>query len=252
MSGHSKWASIKHKKAATDAKRGKIYAKLVRAITVAAREGGGDPAGNSTLAQAIEKAKSFNMPADNIDRAIKKGTGELGGEAYESVTYEGYGPSGVAFIVECMTDNRNRTAADVRHTFSKRGGNVGTPGSVAWMFERKGHLLVDKDKAPSEDDLLAIAIDAGAEDMRDGGDQWEILTEPTELMTVDAAVKNAGIEVELAEITMLPKTSTNLDIAEARKVLRLVEDLEGHDDVQEVFANFDISDEVMNQLAEED
>ncbi|MHB0975813.1 MAG: YebC/PmpR family DNA-binding transcriptional regulator [Candidatus Aquicultorales bacterium] len=252
MSGHSKWASIKHKKAANDAKRGKVWGKLVRAITVAAKEGGGDPAGNAALAQAVEKARSFNMPADNIDRAIKKGTGELGGDAIESITYEGYGPAGVAFIVDCMTDNRNRTAADVRHTFSKRGGNVGTPGSVAWMFERIGHLLVDKDKAPSEDDLLAAAIDAGADDMRDAGEQWEILTEPAGLMAVDKAVKDSGIPVEMAEITMLPKTTTALEIHEARKVLRLVEDLENIDDVQEVFANFDITDEVMEELAKED
>lgn len=252
MSGHSKWAQIKHKKAATDVKRGKIYSKLVRAITVAAREGGGSLEGNAALANAVEKAKGFNMPSDTIERAIKKGTGELGGEAYEAIVYEGYGPAGVAFIVDCMTDNRNRTAADIRHTFSKRGGNVGTPGSVAWMFERKGHVMVDKDKAPSEDDLLAIAIEAGAEDMREAGDQWEILTEPTELMAVAGAVKNAGIEVALAEITMLPKTTVSLDLNEARKVLRLVEDLEGHDDIQEVYANFDVTDEVMEELAKED
>lgn len=253
MSGHSKWAQIKHKKAATDVKRGKIYSKLVRAITVAAREGGGSPEGNAALANAIEKAKGFNMPSDTIERAIKKGTGELGGEAYEAVIYEGYGPSGVAFIVDCMTDNRNRTAADIRHTFTKRGGNVGTPGSVAWMFERKGHVMVDKEKAPSEDDLLAIAIEAGAEDMRDAADQWEILTEPTELMAVAKAVKSSGIEVALAEITMLPKAATVVqEINDARKVLRLVEDLEGHDDVQDVYANFDISDEAMEELAKEE
>lgn len=252
MSGHSKWAQIKHKKAATDVKRGKIFSKLVRAITVAAREGGGDPAGNAALAQAIEKAKGFNMPSDTIDRAIKKGTGELGGEAYETVIYEGFGPAGIAFLVDCMTDNRNRTAADVRHIFSKRGGNVGIPGSVAWMFERKGHVMVDKSQAPSEDDLLAIAIDAGAEDMRDGGDQWEILTDPSELMNVAEAVKTAGMEVALAEITMLAKNTTGLEIDDARKVLRLVEDMEGLDDVQDVYANFDISDATMEELAREE
>lgn len=252
MAGHSKWAQIKHKKAATDVKRGKIYSKLVRAITVAAREGGGNPDANPALANAIEKAKGFNMPSDTIERAIKKGTGELGGEAYEAVTYEGYGPAGVAFMVDCMTDNRNRTAADVRHVFTKRGGSVGTPGSVAWIFERKGHVIVDKSSAPSEDDLLAVAIEAGAEDMRDAGDQWEILVEPTDLMAVADAVKKAGIEVALAEITMLPKSTTALGIEDARKVLRLVEDLEGLDDVQEVYANFDIGDEVMEELAKEE
>jgi YebC/PmpR family DNA-binding regulatory protein len=252
MSGHSKWASIKHKKAATDAKRGKAYGKLSRAIIVAAREGGGDPAGNSMLAQAIDKAKGYNMPSDTIERAIKKGTGELGGDTIETIVYEGYGPSGIAFIVECMTDNRNRTAADVKHIFSKRGGNVGTPGSVAWMFERKGHVMVDKVDAPGEDDLLAIAIESGAEDMRDCGDQWEILTEATDLMAAAGSLKESGIDVELAEITMLPKTTTELDMDGARKVLRLVEELEASDDVQEVYANFDVTDDVMDELAKED
>lgn len=248
MSGHSKWAQIKHKKAKEDAKRGQAFSKLTRALTVAAREGGGSPELNAALAQAIEKAKSYNMPHDNIERAIKRGTGEGGEAAFERAVYEGYGPAGVAIMVDVMTDNRNRAAADMRHTFSRHGGNLGATGSVAWMFDRKGHILVGKDGSPAEDELLDLVIEAGAEDMRAEDDQWEITTEPTEVAKVRESLQAHGVPVTVAEITMLPKNVVQLSKDEAKKVLRLMDALEDHDDVQEVYSNFDIPNEVLEEI----
>lgn len=249
MSGHSKWSSIKHKKGKQDAKRGQMFAKLARAITVAARDGGGNPDMNAALEQAIDKAKAWNMPADNIERAVKRGTGEIEGAKYESATYEGFGHGGVALLVEVMTDNRNRAAADVRHVFDKMGGKLGATGGVGWMFERKGHILVAKDQAPAEDELLEAALEAGAEDLRDEGDQWEIVTSYEDLGAVRKALESQGLGISTAEITMLPKDLVSLDADQARRVLRLVEALEELDDVQEVFSNFDVSDEILDEMA---
>ncbi|RJQ50809.1 MAG: YebC/PmpR family DNA-binding transcriptional regulator [Actinobacteria bacterium] len=251
MSGHSKWHSIKHKKGAVDAKRGKLFTRLTRAIIVAAREGGGNPDMNSALANAIQKAKENNMPADNIQRAIKRGTGELEGVSYEPVLYEGYGPSGVAVMVEALTDNRNRTAADIRNIFSRSGGNLAGSGSVAWMFDKKGVVLVPKQGAPDEDDLLGVVLEAGAEDMRSEDDQFEIVSAPADLSKVREALAASGIQFTSAEQMMMPKTTERLDAATAKKVLRLMDALEDQDDVQEVYANFDIPDDVMEQVAGE-
>jgi DNA-binding regulatory protein, YebC/PmpR family len=250
MSGHSKWAGIKHKKALVDAKRGQSWAKLSRAITVAAKEGNsGDPRYNATLAAAIQKAKDANMPNDNIDRAVKKGTG-AGSEAenYLHITYEGYGPNGVAVYVIVLTDNRNRTAADVRHIFDRSGGNLGTDGSVAWIFERKGVIYVDS-AGHDEDEIMMAAIDAGAEDVIPDADAYEIRTNPGDFMAVRENLSAAGIEVASAQLTMIPKNTVALDESEAKKTFRLLDALEENDDVQEVFANFDVSDEVMQALA---
>jgi YebC/PmpR family DNA-binding regulatory protein len=249
MSGHSKWAGIKHKKALVDAKRGNLFGKLARAITVAAREGGGDPDHNATLAQAILKAKDANMPHDNIDRAIKKGTG-AGAEAetYLHLTYEGYGPNGVAVYVTALTDNKNRTAADVRYIFDRVGGKLGTDGSVSWMFERKGVIFVDAAEH-DEETVMAAAIDAGAEDVLSEGDSFEIRCEPADFVNVRRKLEQAGIGLASAELTMIPKNTVALDETDARKTLRLLDALEENDDVQEVFANFDIPDEVMQGLA---
>lgn len=250
MSGHSKWASIKHKKAKEDARRGRIFGKISRAITVCVREGGKDVAMNSALATLIEKAKDYNMPQENIERAIKKGTGELSGAAqFETIFYEGYGPEGVALLVQVMTDNRNRAAADMRHIFSRLGGNLGEAGSVGWMFERKGLILLGKNSL-QEDDILAIAIEAGAEDLKSEGDQWSVIADPSSLRSVRKTLEAEGLEVAAAEITMLPKNIVQLEEPEAaKKVLRLVDALEEHDDVQEVYANFDVADEIMESLA---
>ncbi len=250
MSGHSKWASIKHKKAAVDAKRGNLFGKLSRAITVAAREGGGDPEMNAALAQAVQKAKDANMPNDNIERAVKKGTGE-GSEAdtFMHLTYEGYGPSGVAVYVTALTDNRNRTAADVRHIFDKSGGKLGTDGSVAWIFERKGVIFVSTEEF-DEDEVMLAAIEAGAEDVLVENSVYEIRTEPTDFMGVREALAEAGIGIEGAELTMIPSTTVALGESDAKKTMRLLENLEDHDDVQDVYANYDIPDEVMEALAE--
>jgi YebC/PmpR family DNA-binding regulatory protein len=249
MSGHSKWAGIKHKKAAVDAKRGQLFGKLARAITVAAREGGGDPDHNATLAQAIVKAKDANMPNDNIDRAIKKGTGAASdAEAYQHLTYEGYGPSGVAVYMTVLTDNKNRTAADIRHIFDRGGGKLGTDGSVSWMFERKGVIFVDASQI-DEDELVLAAIEAGAEDVLTEGDSYEIRCEPADFMSVRAALEGAGIQYSSAQLTMIPKTTVDLTEADARKTLRLLDALEDNDDIQEVYANFDIPDHVMEALA---
>src|SRR5262245_33705808 len=242
MSGHSKWHSIKHKKGALDAKRGKIFTKLIKEITVAARTGGsGDIDSNARLRKAVNDAKGQNMPNDTIDRAIKRGTGELEGAQYDEVTYEGYGPGGVAVMVEAMTDNRNRTVAEIRHIFSKNGGNMGESGSVGWMFDKKGYIVVDK-AAKSEEELFEIAIEAGADDMRDDQDTFEILTSPDAFEGVLTAVKGAGIEPQAAEVEMVPQNYIRLEGADARQMLKLMEALEDHDDVQKVSANFDISE----------
>jgi len=248
MAGHSKWASIKHKKAATDAKRGKLFTKLARAITVAAREGGGDPDGNPALATAIEKAKGYSMPKDNIQRAIERGTGEgADADAIERILYEGYGPGGAAMLVEALSDNRNRTGAEVRHAFDRHGGSLGEPNSVAWMFEKRGVITVDG-AGHTEDDLI-IAIDAGAEDVvADEGD-LRVITAPTELAVVREALEAAGIEVTSSEVTMEPKTTVEVGEDEARKLVRLIEALDDHDDVDEVHANFDIPADVLERVA---
>jgi len=251
MSGHSKWSSIKHKKGAADAKRGKVFTRLTRAIIVAAREGGGNPDMNSTLANAIQKAKDNNMPADTIQRAIKRGTGELEGMTFEQVTYEGYGPGGVAVMVDILTDNRNRSAADIRNIFARAGGNLGATGSVAWMFERRGVILVPKDGGVDEDDLLGIAIEAGAEDMTAEDDQFQIVCDPADLMAVRSTLEENDITFSSAEVTMLPKSTQKLDADTAKKALRLMDALEEHDDVQEVYSNFDIPADVMEQVAGE-
>ena len=243
MSGHSKWHSIKHKKGALDAKRGKLFTKLIKEITVAAR-GGGDPDANARLRKAISDAKAANMPNDTIDRAIKRGTGELEGVNYEEITYEGYGPSGVAVMVDAMTDNRNRTVAEIRHIFGKNGGNLGASGAVSWMFEKKGYIVVDKAAKP-EDELFEIITDAGAEDLRDDEDSFEIITAPEDFDAVLDAVKKSGIEPQVAEIEMVPKEYKRLEGAEAKQMLKLMETLEDHDDVQKVSANFDIPESEM-------
>jgi YebC/PmpR family DNA-binding regulatory protein len=248
VAGHSKWAQIKHRKAAVDARRGRLFTKLARAITVAARDGGGDPDGNAALANAIEKAKSYRMPKENIERAIARGTGKgADAVAIESVTYEGYGPGGVALLIECLTDNRNRTAAEVRHLFSRGAASLGEPGSVAWMFEKKGVVLVDAERY-SEDDLIP-AIDAGAEDVTAEGDSRRIVCEPAALRDVREALEQAGVEVQSTEQTMVPKTVVALDPADARKLLRLMDTLDDHDDVDQVHANFDITAEVLEEAA---
>ncbi len=244
MAGHSKWANIRHRKAAQDAKRGKIYTKLAREITVAAREGGGDPETNPRLRAAIERARKFNMPKENIERAIKRGTGEIAGESYEEVTYEGYGPGGVAIIVKCLTDNRNRTAAEVRHAFSKHGGNLGTSGCVSWMFERKGVITVSAEKY-DEEEIMMAAIEAGADDVVKEEDKFVIYTEPSSLEDVRKGIVNAGIEIEEAKLDLIPTTTTRVEGETAEKVLKLLMALEDLDDVQEVYSNFDMPEEVL-------
>jgi YebC/PmpR family DNA-binding regulatory protein len=247
MSGHSKWASIKHKKAATDAKRGALFTKLSRAITVAAREGG-DPEGNATLALAVQKAKDASMPKDNIERAIAKGTGaDQDAAAFETVLYEGYGPGGVAVLVEALTDNRNRTSSDVRHAFSKSGGNLGEPGSVAWIFEKKGQIVVDAARY-DEDDLMP-AIDAGAEDVALDGDVLEIVTEPNDLVAIRAALEQAGVELQSAELAMRPTNRVSLDESQAGALMRLLDTLDDNDDVQAVHANFDVDADILERAA---
>lgn len=249
MSGHSKWSTIKRKKGAADAKRGALFGKLSKAITVAAREGGGDPEMNPALALAVQKAKDGNMPNDNIQRAIDKGTGAgSDAETYERITYEGYAPGGVAVLVEVLTDNRNRAASDVRYIFSKNGGKLGTSGSVAYLFERKGVILVPKDDV-DEDELMELALEAGAEDVEESESDYRVLTTPEEFAAVREALDEAGVAYENAEITMQPQNSIDLDAATAKQTLRLMDALEENDDVQDVYANFDISDEVMAEVA---
>ena len=241
MSGHSKWHSIKHKKGALDAKRGKLFTKFIKEITVAARSGGGDPEGNARLRKAIADAKAGNMPNDTIDRAIRRGTGEEEGVNYEEITYEGYGPGGVALLIQSMTDNRNRTVAEIRHLFSKNGGNLGESGSVGWLFEKKGYIVIEK-SAKSEEELFDLVIEAGADDLRDDEDNFEIITSPEAFDKVLAAIKGAGIEPQVAEVEMVPQNHIRLEGADARQMLKLMEALEDHDDVQKVSANFDISE----------
>jgi YebC/PmpR family DNA-binding regulatory protein len=250
MSGHSKWSSIKHKKGAADAKRGKLFSKLSRAIIVAAKDGGPDPAANLSLQNAIEKAKSYSMPKDNIDRAIAKGSGaDADAAAFETVVYEGYGPEGVAVLVEALTDNRNRTAADVRHIFAKNGGNLGTSGAVAWQFERRGVILVDA-TGVDEDELMLAAAEGGAEDIELDGSSFQITCAPEDLAAVRAALEAAGFTVESAELTMIPSTTVEVgDEGTAKQVLRLMDALEENDDIQEVYANFDIPERVLEAVA---
>jgi len=251
MSGHSKWSTIKHKKGAADAKRGKIFTKIIKEITIAARMGGGDPEGNARLRQAILVAKAENMPKDNIERAIKKGTGELAGAAsYEEVTYEGYGPGGVAVLVEVMTDNKNRTVAEVRHIFSKHGGNLGENGCVAWMFDKKGSIVFDKSEV-DEDELMELVLESGGEDVKEDESQFEVITDPDSFENVKDAIEHAGFSYILAEISMVPQTTVKLDKHRAVQMLKLMEKMEDNDDVQHVYANFDIPDEVMEKLSQQ-
>jgi len=248
MSGHSKWSSIKHKKGAADAKRGKIFTRLIREITVAARMGGGDPNGNPRLRTAILAAKTENMPKENIDRAVKKGTGELEGVSYEEQNYEGYGPGGVAVLVDCLTDNKNRTVADVKYLFERHGGNLGEPGCVAWIFDKKGLIVVEKDQV-DEEKLLDLALEAGAEDVNEEESEFEVITDPSDFETVREAIDNAGIPCTLAEISMIPKNTVKLEGKKAQQMVNLMSGLEDNDDVSNVYANFDIPDEVMEGLS---
>jgi YebC/PmpR family DNA-binding regulatory protein len=250
VSGHSKWSTIKHKKGAADAKRGKLFSKLTRAIIVAAKEGGPDPGANLALQNAVEKARSYSMPKDNIDRAIAKGAGtDADAASFETVVYEGYGPSGVAVIVETLTDNRNRTAGEVRHTFAKNDGNLGTSGAVLWLFERRGIVIVEADGA-DEDVLTLAAAEGGADDVALDGSTFTVTSDPTNLAAVRAAIEAAGFTVDSAELTMVPKTTVEVaDENEAKKILRLIDQLEDNDDVQDVYANFDIPERVLEAVA---
>jgi len=244
MSGHSKWATIKHKKGAQDKARGKLFAKLIRQVEVAAREGGGDPADNPTLRSMYQKARDASVPTDTIDRAVKRGTGELEGVTYESVNYEGYAPAGVAVYVECLTDNRNRAGSEIRNIFTKSGGSMAEPGAVAWQFHRKGIVILPKNVG--EEDLMLVALDAGAEDIKDQGDSWEVTSEPSDLPKLRAALEEAGIAFDSADVTMLPSTAVPLETeSDAKKVLNLIDALEDHDDVQAVYSNFDIPDSIL-------
>jgi len=241
MSGHSKWATIKHKKAATDAKRGRVFTKIIREITIAARVGGGDPNTNPRLRSAIATAKNENMPNDNIERAVQRGTGQLEGEQYEEVMFEGYGPGGVGMLVQVVTTNRNRVVSEIRHLMSKGGGNLAEAGAVGWMFHRKGDIVVSKEKA-SEDKMLSLVLDAGAEDLRDDGSAWEVITPPEAMEAVRDALTKAGVTPDSAAVAWVPQNYVKLTGAPAQQMLRLVESLEEHDDVQQVYANFDIDE----------
>ena len=244
MSGHSKWATIKHQKGAKDKARGKLFAKLIRQVEVAAREGGGDPESNPTLRTMYQKARDASVPLDTIERAVKRGTGELEGVRYEPASYEGYAPAGVAVYVECLSDNRNRTGAEIRSIFTKNGGSLAEPGAVAWQFERKGIVILPK--TLGEDDLMLVVLDAGAEDLVDDGDTWRVVCEPTNLTEVRSALEAAGISFDSADVTMQPTTTVPLESAEdAKKVLRLIDALDDQDDVQGVYANFDVPDSVL-------
>jgi YebC/PmpR family DNA-binding regulatory protein len=249
MSGHSKWATTKHKKAVVDAKRGKLFAKLVKNVEVAARTGGGDPAGNPTLYDAIQKAKKNSVPNENIDRAVRRGAGlEAGGAAYETITYEGYAPGGVAVLVQCLTDNRNRAAADVRTALTRNGGSMADPGSVSYLFNRKGVVIVAKSGGLTEDDVLGAVLEADAEEVNDLGDSFEVVSEATDLVTVRQALQQAGIDYESAEAAFLASVEVPLDEDQAKRVFRLIEAVEDSDDVQDVYANYSVSDEVMASL----
>ena len=249
MSGHSKWASIKHKKAATDARRGRLFSQLIKEITLAARTGGGDADSNPRLRTAVTSAKTASMPADNIKRAIQRGTGEIPGVVVDEVTFEGYGPGGVAVLVAVATDNRNRTVSEIRHVFSKQGGNLGEAGSVAWIFKKRGYIVVPKEKA-GEDQLLSIVLDAGGEDLRDDGSQWEVLTAPGTFEAVVDALKANQVETALAEISMIPQTYVKLEGKNAQQLMRLLETLEEHDDVQHVYSNFDVEERELEAVSE--
>ncbi|WP_084103615.1 YebC/PmpR family DNA-binding transcriptional regulator [Demequina sp. NBRC 110056] len=252
MSGHSKWATTKHKKAVIDAKRGKLFAKLIKNIEVAARTGGGDPAGNPTLFDAIQKAKKSSVPNDNIDRAVKRGSGEdAGGAQYETIMYEGYGPNGVAMLIECLTDNRNRAAMEVRTALTRNNGTLADPGSVAYLFSRKGQVVVSKESGATEDDLMEATLEAGAEEIEDAGEVFEITSEATDVVAVRTALQDAGIDYESAEAAWVPSMKVDLDVEGARKMLRLIDALEDCDDVQNVFANMDASDEVLEAASAE-
>jgi len=250
VAGHSKWAQIKHKKAQVDAKKGKIFTKIVKEISVAARLGGGDPEKNPRLRLAIDRAREVNMPSDNIKRAIMKGTGELPGTSYEEIVYEGYGPGGVALLIEVMTDNKNRTVSEIRHLLSKHGGSLGETGCVSWIFEKKGYILVDK-KAVDEDTLLSVALDAGVDDLKNDEkeDNYEIIVPPDKLKEVKNAIEQAGINVSMAEVTMLPKNYVPVEGSVAEQMIKLMEALEEHDDVQNVYANFDMPEEAMSKVS---
>ena len=249
MSGHSKWATTKHKKAVIDAKRGKLFARLVKNIEVAARQGGGDPDGNPTLYDAIQKARKSSVPLDNIERAVKRGSGaEAGGADWQTIMYEGYGPNGVAVLIECLTDNRNRAATEVRVAMTRNGGSMADPGSVSYLFSRKGVVLVPKTDGMTEDDVLMVVLDAGAEEVNDLGEALEVISEATDMVAVRKAIQDAGIDYESAEANFLPSVSVELDEDGARKVFRLIEALEDSDDVQNVYANFDVSDDVMEAV----
>ncbi|HOP47654.1 MAG TPA: YebC/PmpR family DNA-binding transcriptional regulator [Desulfobacteraceae bacterium] len=248
MSGHNKWSSIKHKKGAADAKRGKIFSKLIKEITVAARLGGGDIEGNPRLRSAINAAKAENMPKENMERAIKKGTGELEGTSYEEANYEGYGPGGVAVLVDCLTDNKNRTVAEVKHLFERYGGNLGEPGCVSWLFEKKGLIVIEKNSV-DEEHLMDLALEAGADDIREEESEFEVITDPSAFETVKKAIDDKGIIYSLAENSMVPKNTVKLEGKKAQQMLNLMEALEDNDDISNVYANFDISDEVMEALS---
>ena len=254
MSGHSKWATTKHKKALVDAKRGTLFAKLIKNVEVAARTGGGDPAGNPTLYDAIQKAKKSSVPNDNIDRALRRGSGaEAGGAQYENITYEGYGPGGVAVLVECLTDNRNRAASDVRTAFSRNGGSMADPGSVSYLFHRKGVVVVDKRGGGevggvTEDDVVAAVLEAGAEEVNDLGESFEVVSEPTDLVATRTALQNAGIDYDSADVACRPRVEVDLDEEQAKRLFRLIDALEDSDDVQDVYANYSVSDEIMEKL----
>jgi YebC/PmpR family DNA-binding regulatory protein len=252
MSGHSKWATTKHKKAVIDAKRGKLFAKLIKNIEVAARTGGGDPSANPTLFDAIQKAKKTSVPNDNIDRAVKRGSGaEAGGADWQTIMYEGYGPGGVAFLVECLTDNKNRAAMEVRTALTRSGGSLADPGSVSYLFSRKGVVLVSKQQDArelSEDDVLDAVLDAGAEEVNDNGDTWEVVSDPSDLVAVRRALQSAGIDYESADMSFVPSTQIELDVDGAKRVFKLIDALEDSDDVQNVYANYDVSDDVLEAV----
>jgi YebC/PmpR family DNA-binding regulatory protein len=249
MSGHSKWATTKHKKAVVDAKRGKLFAKLIKNIEVAARTGGGDPDGNPTLFDAIQKARRTSVPTDNIERAVKRGSGaDAGGVDYQTIMYEGYGPGGVALLIECLTDNRNRAASEVRTAMTRNGGTMADPGSVSFLFSRKGLVIVPQQGGISEDDVLAAVLDAGAEEVNDLGESFEVISEATDLIAVRTALQHAGIDYDSADASFLPSASTALDADTARKVFKLIDALEDSDDVQNVYANFDVPDDVLAEV----
>jgi YebC/PmpR family DNA-binding regulatory protein len=252
MSGHSKWATTKHKKAVIDAKRGKLFAKLIKNIEVAARTGGGDPSANPTLFDAIQKAKKTSVPNDNIDRAVKRGSGaEAGGADWQTIMYEGYGPGGVAFLVECLTDNKNRAAMEVRTALTRSGGSLADPGSVSYLFSRKGVVLLAKQQDArelSEDDVLDAVLDAGAEEVNDNGDTWEVVSDPSDLVAVRSALQSAGIDYESADMSFVPSTQIELDVDAAKRVFKLIDALEDSDDVQNVYANYDVSDDVLESV----